>query len=949
VAFAGFAALIARQCAAEPLDEATRAAERGDYPAALRIASEACAQRRKSLGERHVDVARCEFQESRHAQRLGRYEESHRLAVRSREVFAETLGVASADYLAARNAEGASLYYLDRFPEMLAIATDAWEGRKAQFGPDHPDSLGSQNTVAVALRNLGRTREAIELYRDLVAKNERRNGATHPGTLRGKANLAAALFVVGEAQASLGVREEIYAARLAARGPAHPETLSALRDVAQAKWAAGQRDEAVALLEKALPAFLANPGPTHPDTLNVRLVLAVFYEGLGRYEENEAILRTVVEARRASLGKTHGATLTATYNLGVTYILQGRGADASGLARATLDELAAGGGKDVGRERDFRRLEGYALLREGRPREALEAFDAAKRPGDPEDPFALQGEALALFATGQRDPALAQIDDILKDRRARLGNDHPRTLDTLGMQAQLLAESGRETEALERLAEVVERSEARAADGLAFNRSGRDQLTQRIGTQFQQAGYKTYARLLATRDADKALEVAELSKARSLGEGLRLEEPPGDAATRKRRRAAAIRLAKAEEGLASAEAGKPAYLEAVAERAAAEAELGAVRSTATRRSAISAQSARVALPADAAFIDFVVDGERIAAIVARRAGAVRGFDLGAIASLGSTVEAARRLASSSDWSQERIWRLPGGGYAWSLARPAPGSERAANPAEVFEMLASRLLAPIAEAVRGAPRWIVSPDGALAFAPFEVLPWEGKALLASREVSYAVSLSAITTARVSPAGGLLAVGIASQAPWADLPSAEEEASRVAALFPAGKARLMLGPAATQAAMADLDADGSLGRFRYVHLATHGILSPRAPSLSSVRFAQGGALTAAELGAYRIGADLVVLSACDTGLGQIVAGEGVVGLPYALALAGARRTMLTLWSVSDASAADFMPSFYRRLVRGMRPAKALRETKLEFANSKGPWSAPRHWAPYVLYGD
>jgi CHAT domain-containing protein len=108
-----------------------------------------------------------------------------------------------------------------------------------------------------------------------------------------------------------------------------------------------------------------------------------------------------------------------------------------------------------------------------------------------------------------------------------------------------------------------------------------------------------------------------------------------------------------------------------------------------------------------------------------------------------------------------------------------------------------------------------------------------------------------------------------------------------------------------------------------------------------------VTAAELATFDVGADLVVLSACETALGKDVAGEGLFGLPYALAVAGARATLLTLWPVADRPTAEFMRRFYAKLARGVAPAAALAQTKREFIRSK-EFSAPFYWAPFVLYG-
>ena len=189
---------------------------------------------------------------------------------------------------------------------------------------------------------------------------------------------------------------------------------------------------------------------------------------------------------------------------------------------------------------------------------------------------------------------------------------------------------------------------------------------------------------------------------------------------------------------------------------------------------------------------------------------------------------------------------------------------------------------------------------------------------------------------------------------DLPGAEGEVVRLAALFPGSRSRTLLGPQATESALRAMESDGSLARYRYVHFATHAFLSPRDARLSGVMLARDaanaddGVVTAAEWAGLHLGADLVTLSACETALGTKAAAEGVTGLPYAMMASGAQGALLTLWRVSDEGAARFMQAFYARIVAGARPGPALRATKAGFLRSKGPWSAPRHWAAFVLYG-
>jgi CHAT domain-containing protein len=110
-----------------------------------------------------------------------------------------------------------------------------------------------------------------------------------------------------------------------------------------------------------------------------------------------------------------------------------------------------------------------------------------------------------------------------------------------------------------------------------------------------------------------------------------------------------------------------------------------------------------------------------------------------------------------------------------------------------------------------------------------------------------------------------------------------------------------------------------------------------------------LTMREVFDLKLNAELVVLSACKTGLGKIIRGEGITGLSRAFLCAGTPTVLVSLWNVYDRSTADLMTSFYKNLeTQGMNKAAALREARLEMIRSK-KYSHPYYWAPFVLIGD
>jgi CHAT domain-containing protein len=182
--------------------------------------------------------------------------------------------------------------------------------------------------------------------------------------------------------------------------------------------------------------------------------------------------------------------------------------------------------------------------------------------------------------------------------------------------------------------------------------------------------------------------------------------------------------------------------------------------------------------------------------------------------------------------------------------------------------------------------------------------------------------------------------------ADLPATQGEVADISRLF-GPKARSFTRGEARESRAKEL-----LSRARIVHFATHGTLDERAPMYSAVVLTRDeqddGMLQARELSELELHAELVVLSACETALGQKVRGEGVVGLAWALFVGGAESTVTSQWQVPDESTRTLMVEFYRRLVRpGVSRAQAIRQAQLALLRDKR-YAHPYHWAPFALNG-
>jgi CHAT domain-containing protein/Tfp pilus assembly protein PilF len=188
----------------------------------------------------------------------------------------------------------------------------------------------------------------------------------------------------------------------------------------------------------------------------------------------------------------------------------------------------------------------------------------------------------------------------------------------------------------------------------------------------------------------------------------------------------------------------------------------------------------------------------------------------------------------------------------------------------------------------------------------------------------------------------------------LPYTRQEAEAILALAPSTGRKAALGFEANRAAAMSDD----LSEYRIIHFATHSFLDSMHPELSGIALSmldrqgkpQNGFLRAHEVFNLRLGAELVVLSGCRTGLGKEVKGEGLYGMTRGFMYAGSKRVVVSLWDVQDQATARLMSDFYRGLLGPKRPhaAAALRAAQIAIWR-EGRWQAPYYWAGFVLQGE
>jgi CHAT domain-containing protein len=309
-------------------------------------------------------------------------------------------------------------------------------------------------------------------------------------------------------------------------------------------------------------------------------------------------------------------------------------------------------------------------------------------------------------------------------------------------------------------------------------------------------------------------------------------------------------------------------------------------------------------------------------------------------------------------------------------------------AELYQLL----LGPAAPMITGKKTLILVPDDVLWEMPFQALKDSaGRYLIENHAIFYAPSLTALREIKKRESGRLAAGGAPKPAAipgyssrptllafgdpaissetverlrsvdrdekLGPLPATKKEVETLGNLYGASRSKVFVGARATEE-RAKLD----MARFRILHFATHGVLDGANPLYSHLVLSQSGSdssedglLEAREIMNMNLEADLAVLSACQTARGRISTGEGVIGMSWALFVAGCPTTVVSQWSVESDSTTKLMIDFHRALlslnrdsVRVRGSAQALREAALKMLKSPG-YRHPFYWAGFIVVGD
>jgi CHAT domain-containing protein/tetratricopeptide (TPR) repeat protein len=943
----------------------------GRFDEALPPLRKALAIREAALGPHHPDTASSYDQLAAWLIGRGRPAEALPLLRRTLAIRRAALTDEHVETAYAYHNLATCLQHLRRFEESLEVFRKTLALKEKLLPPGHPATATTRDLLGVTLINLRRPAEALPLLREALAAREKAYGEPHPEVAASYRSLAACLDGLGRRDEALPLHRKAAAVAEKVHGELHLNTASAYRGLALRLAESGRFGEAVPLFRKVLATEEAVFGKDHPETSVGYHNLASCLRGLGLVEDAVPLFRQALEVRRKS-AKLDPRTASTCDALAGCLTALGRHAEAMSLHAEGLAIREKLFGPDHPVTAESHNALGASLQHQGRHDEALRRFRTAlaiqeKSPAARPDHVAGSRNNIAycLLVQGRHAEAVAEFRAAAEGMGRLFGPDHPRAAQAVSNLANALYSAGRVAEAVRLLQATLPGHEAArvrlAATGFDRAVATADGSAPHVVLAFG------LARLGQPRAAFAHLEA-------SLARGLLDDLGPGDDDRRKAARLAAD-LARLDAALVPLLAKPDPTPEEVSRRDRLAARRRLAQDDATRfaaevsaRSLLPLERIQAQLAPDAALVYWPANRREHLGCVVRREGPP------AWVRLTGTGPEGRWTADDEELPRHAVYALMGGSLSQNrkkgLLAAAPdaraGLLRAFDPRHRASLLADlhrQRLAPLEPHLKGVSRLVVVPFGPMAAVPVEALTdrWQVSyapsgsvyARLAERRRPVRASpLLVLADPTLRPAAGKYPDGTrGGDAALTELPGARLEAASLAALVPG--ARLLLGPDASEARLAELAASGELKSYRLIHLATHGqarayrpgqtaliLAQDRLPSppeqeqaiLAGRRPVEGRLTVDTVLRDWSLDADLVVLSACESGLGKDVLGEGMLGFAQALLQKGARSVVLSRWKVSDGATALLMARFYENalgrrdgLPAPMGRAAALREAK------------------------
>lgn len=884
--------------------------------------------------------------------------------------------------------------------------------REKVLPPEHLDTATSLNNLAELYSAMGAYAEAEPLFKRVLAIREKVLGPENAWTARSLNNLGELYRIRGAyAQAEPLLKRALAIFEKTLR-PEHPSMATGLNSLALLYQAIGAYAQAESLFKRALAIREKVPGPEHQDTAGSVNDLAELYKYIGAYAQAEPLLKRALTIYEKVFGPEHPATATSLNNLAMLYLAMGAYSQTEPLLKRALAiyEKALAPehpdtAKSLGNLGELYRTTGAYAQAEPLLKRALAINEKVFGPEHPDT--ATGTNNLGTLYIDMR--AYAQAEPLLKRalaiREKELGPEHPETATTLGNLAWVLWGQGSWSDSAANMRRSLRIQETNAHRVLVLGDETRKRAYAATLTPYTwgavsfslasqgkvRTAEHTGMEVVLQRKGrvqDLMTDVFATARTRLSASDRKIFdqwlEANGQLATLSFNGPGLMSIDKYRELLESLSAKATALSTQLSERSA---------EFQSKVETVTVERVQQALPTDSVLIEWLRyrpsdpkanegvrwHAPRYVAYVLKRIGEPVAIDLGAAQSIEDLVTEFRT----------------------ALSDPASTYFK-----EAAEELSEKLIKPLRSHFAQSKRLLLSPDGALNLVPFAALVDEhGEYLAQNLELTYLTSGRDLLRMAVEPPPRGTAVVLAdpnyghpsgwgprddaglepvrsadldrSGLVFTPLPGTAAEAKALQSLLKLDAPSVLTGDRATETNLRELHGP------RILHMATHGFFlndlhmrtavrragfGPETASLplgenpmlrSGLALAganarhsgatDDGILTAAEAAQLDLlGTQLVVLSACETGLGTVQTGEGVYGLRRALVLAGAQTQLVSLWKVNDAAAQELMVDYYQRLLEGEGRSEALRAAqKAMLANPAH--QHPCYWAAFILVGD
>jgi tetratricopeptide (TPR) repeat protein len=993
----------------------------GDHKVALPLYKHALAINKEALGEKHPSYAHSLNNLALLYMSMGDHKQALRQSKQALEVYKEVMGDRHPRY-ATSLTNLAGLYHsmgdnkaaLPLFQKALAI-------RKEALGERHPDYANSLNNLASLYKDMGDHKQALPLFQKALTITKETLGEKHLQCAISLSNLAALYQEMGEHKQALPLHKQALAIRKEAQGEKHPDFAISLNNLAALYQYMGDHKQALPLYQKALQIRKEAVGEKHPEYANSLSNLAMLYQDMGDHKQALPLCKQALEVHKEVLGEKHPSYGTSLNNLALLYKDMGDYKAALPLSKQALQiRKEVLGEKHPQYATSLNHLAGLHQemgdLKQALPlcQQALSIRKEALGEKHPDYAGSLNALAGLYHSMGDRKAALLLCQQALRIWKATLGERHPYYAHSLHNLAALYQDMGDHKQALALSEEAIHRTLSYLRDSASVQ-SDRQQLAAAnhvrplLDARLSLMDDGGYGHVLAWKGA-----VLLRQRQRRLFSALSADPKTRQAANELQ--AATLRISAQS---ASSRPARERLEQLTLEQERLEAKLSGLSveaKAAFEDHTLNPKTLAKSLPEGVVLVDYLFywragilyrDGRtnwvrHLVACVSRRGKPTVRVELGPAGDVANAV---------------RLWRKA------LTAREDGQAEGAALKRRIWSALEGH--------TKGAKAVLVSPDEALAAVPFAALPGNKPGTYLIEDVALAMvpvprllpqmlkrpdranrlkpSLLVVGDVDYDRAGpspkadaGGRGAPLGARRDWGRLGDTFAEVAAVSrsfsALFEGGSVTDLSKGKATKARVRE-----ALRRVRYAHLATHGFFAHEGvKTAAGAKEPQGlfgrsgvtgwhpllvsgvvlagankepkegeedGILTALEVSEMELPKlELVVLSACETGLGRSAGGEGLLGLQRAFQVAGARTVVASLWQVDDRASRALMADFYAAAWdtdKIISRAEALRQAQLKMLKDgaarggivklkvpKGkpaPRLPPYYWAAFVLSGD